>query len=113
MAKAPIDRHGIEAQIAQLATQFAQSVVAVIGGATVEELLHIARRQGSPSRLPAPTAHPRATLLSVPGTIKRRRRWPTCGEPGCSSSYYPASGTSHLCYQHFLASGGRHPSKKR
>ena len=53
----------------------------------------------------------RSGLLA--GGPRRRRNWPTCIEPGCTGRYYPASGTARLCYKHFIASGGRHPSRKK
>src|SRR5690349_21850234 len=109
MAKTQVETSNLEARIAELAQSFAQEVVALIHGATMEDLLRLGSAvQSGQLRLSAPLIG-RTTLIAP---IKRKRSWPTCGEPGCQNSYYPASGTARLCYKHFLASGGRHPSKK-
>lgn len=110
------DPHAIEARIGLLAEQFARDVLAVIGGSRLDELMAMARdggrvhgTNGSVSTLSRRVAE----VLTIGGETPRRRRWPTCSQPDCVHSYYPASGTSHLCYQHFIASGGRHPNAKR
>ncbi len=110
MAKAQIETAGLESKIAELAQSFAREVVALINGATMEELVRLGSVvQTGSLRVTAPLIG-RTTLIAP---VKRKRSWPTCGEPGCTNSYYPASGTARLCYKHFLASGGRHPSKKK
>lgn len=114
MSKPPFDRHGLETQIAAMATQFAREVVALISSATVDDLMNVAARGDGSLPAGGPAAYPRLTTTAgIIAPIRRKRRWPTCGEPGCKNSYYPASGTARLCYQHFLASGGRHPSKRK
>jgi hypothetical protein len=95
----------LENRIAEIAQSFARQVISVMSTATMDELLRVgaAARNGH-----LPLARPSL----IPGP-RRRRNWPTCIEPGCSGRYYPASGTARLCYQHFIASGGRHPSRKK
>lgn len=103
MAKSQLDQEGLEQRISEIAQSFVHEIVTVISSATVEELMSLTN--GRVLRLSTPA------LSAMP--VKRKRSWPTCGEPGCKNSYYPASGTARLCYKHFLASGGRHPSKKK
>lgn len=106
MAKAQIATQALEDRISEVAQLFAREVVALINSATMDELLRLGSQvQSGQFRITRP-------LLGAP-IVKRRRSWPTCGEPNCSNSYYPASGTARLCYKHFIASGGRHPSKKK
>lgn len=113
MSNLPIDRQEFEDQIMAMATQFAREVVALISSATVDDLMNVANRGGG-ALAAGPVPYPHLTSTAgVLAPVRRKRRWPTCGEPNCKNSYYPASGTARLCYQHFLASGGRHPSKRK
>ena len=119
------DSSGIETRIGLLADQFARDVLAVIRGSRLDELMAVAQSSGGANlltrratdALALAAASLGATTLgssaSFAPTERRRRRWPTCGETGCTNSYYPASGTSHLCYKHFIASGGKHPNSRR
>ena len=104
MAKSHMDQQGLEKRISDIAQSFARGIVTVLGSATVEELLGLSSARAS-------TFRPGASAFIAP--IRRKRSWPTCGESGCKNAYYPASGTARLCYKHFLASGGKHPSKAK
>lgn len=108
---APADAR-IEARIGLLAEQFARDILAVIRGSRLEELLAVTQAGTQGGSLPASSVTA-AMALGDHGGRRRRRRWPTCVEPDCTGSYYPASGTSHLCYKHFIAAGGRHPNSRR
>lgn len=102
----------IEARIGLLAEQFARDVLAVIRGSRLEELLSVTQQHGGAAGV-QPALSAAALALAGNGERRRRRRWPTCVEEGCTGSYYPASGTSHRCYKHFIAAGGRHPNSRR
>jgi hypothetical protein len=116
MAKA--QRHALERRIAEAAQVFATEVVSLIGSLTLDDLGELS----ATGALPASARARRGSILtrsarSLTGSVavapKRRRSWPTCDIPGCTHRYYPASGRAHLCYEHFLESGGKHPSQRK
>ena len=43
---------------------------------------------------------------------KKKRSWPMCGTKGCANKFFAPSGTARLCYEHYVAAGGKHPGKK-
>lgn len=114
-----VEPEGIETRIGLLADQFARDVLAVIRGSRLDDLMAVAQGNGLPDGVGGAVGalgRRAAAVLAFGSAVaepRRRRRWPTCGQAGCTNSYYPASGTSHLCYKHFIASGGRHPNAKR
>ena len=131
-------RSPIQDQLSILAERFARDVLRTVSTFRFDDLLAMAQESATDDAAPSAPRHnalrsapsssqqshrpaglvrrsaPVAlTAVSTGPAVKRKRNWPSCGEAGCSGSYYPASGTARLCYNHFIASGGLHPSKKR
>jgi hypothetical protein len=42
----------------------------------------------------------------------RKRAWPVCSVAGCGKKFFGPSGSSRLCYEHYVASGGQHPARR-
>jgi hypothetical protein len=121
MAKARKD--ALEQRIAEAAQIFATEVVSLIGQMTLDDLALFSGGGGGGSgagvralknAFAGRSLQGASSVATAAGlTTKRRRSWPICGLPGCGKSYYPASGKARLCYEHFLGSGGTHPSKRK
>lgn len=97
------DRQQLEMRVMEMAQSFARQVIDALNGATADEL-HEMQDKGMPVAVRMPR---------YPHGPVKRRSWPTCIEANCKGRYYPASGTARLCYKHFIASGGRHPSRRK
>lgn len=93
----------LERQLAALAENFIREALTLIGRSAPADVQALDARRLTPQAVENVMASP----------MRRRRRWPTCGETGCAKAYYPASGTARQCYDHFLRAGGKHPSKRR
>ena len=40
-----------------------------------------------------------------------KRAWPTCSVSGCGKKFFGPSGSSRLCYEHYVKAGGQHPAR--
>lgn len=90
-------------------TAFQSTINKIVAAATAE--IAAAIRSALATEAKHAAAPPsRAAASKAPA--KKARTWPTCSEAGCPNKYFPRSGKSGLCYQHFLASGGEPSGRK-
>lgn len=110
---------------------FANELITIIRRSTVEELAGlslVAPSTRPETSEPAPRAVPDTGPSAVPEPVeavgqaepsptasarspkspkaRKKRAWPTCSTPGCTSKMYGPSGANKLCYQHHMEGGG-------
>ena len=90
-------------------TAFQSSINKIIATATAEIAAAIRSAIAAEAKH---AAAPPARAAASKAPAKKARTWPTCSEAGCPNKYFPRSGKSGLCYQHYLASGGEPSGRK-
>ncbi|HEY3359174.1 MAG TPA: hypothetical protein VGQ83_38350 [Polyangia bacterium] len=104
----------LESILRPLAEEFTRKVAAAVRqhlrervGAEMQAV--VARAFGGALELALPSAAATATAPAAAPAAAANR----CSTPGCGKSWYRPSGRDHkLCYEHFLAAGGKAPPGK-